>query len=581
MTRSSWPSSAAPDVPPRQPARILIIDDDTDTCRILSLIFRREGYEVVTAETGQVALEQATMTELHLALLDLQLPDTTGVDLLTPLQKLQPDIAVIVFTGHASVESAIQALNSGASAYITKPIKMDEVLAKVADVLEKQQLVRDKRDAEETLRRRNRELALFNRVVTAATSTLDGDQVLQEACDGLAQAFDLHRVDAVLLNGDGTIGTIVAEHLLEGQTAWLGNQIRIAELPLLRHLAAHPTPILIKEPQGDERLEAAHDLLAEIDTSALLLVPIPVARGRVAGAFALHTCTQRAFSEDEITLALNVAAAAGQALETARLYQALRRNVEKLEETVAQRTAELEVALARAQDADRVKSEFVSNVSHELRTPLASIKLFLGLLDRGQPEKHPVYLDTLRRETDRLQNLIETLLDISRLDLGKTEAQVRPTDLNHLVETLAADREALAADRGLSLDVALTEPLPLVQADPKLIEQVLTNLLTNAVNYTPAGGKVCLCTGTDNRDGGPGVTISVSDTGPGIPEQERPHLFERFYRGSAGQSSKAPGTGLGLAICKEIMMLHKGHIMLQSGAANSGATFTIWLPGVQ
>jgi signal transduction histidine kinase len=204
------------------------------------------------------------------------------------------------------------------------------------------------------------------------------------------------------------------------------------------------------------------------------------------------------------------------------------------------------------------------------------LKLYLHLLTRGRPEKLESYIVTLRREVDRLQDLIEGLLDISRLDLGKTQANLEPVDLNLLVTTLVTDRWALVDDRGLRMDVEEDESLPMALADHKLVEQVLTNMLTNAVNYTPVGGTVTLRTGLAGADDQQWVTASVVDTGPGISTAEQEHLFERFFRGEAGRASTAPGTGLGLAICKEIMELHGGRITVDS-EAGAGSTFTVWL----
>jgi PAS domain S-box-containing protein len=440
-----------------------------------------------------------------------------------------------------------------------------------------QREIAERARAENETRRRNREMVLLNRVIMAVTSTLDADYALNVTCKELAQAFDLPYATALLLDAEGTEATVVAEHRALGRPSRLGESMPVAGNPAVKHVLQHRAPLTVSGAQTDEWQAAASSLMRRFDTRSLLLVPITLARGRAAGVIGLHAAEHRDFTDDEIAVAQNVAAATGQALETARLYQALRRNVENLEETIAQRTAELEVALERARDADRVKSEFVSNVSHELRTPLTSLKLYLGLLARGQPGKCGTYLDILRRETDRLQNLIEALLDVSRLDLGKTRANLQPTDLNLLVGTLATDRRALAVDRGLSLDVKLAEGLPLAQADPKLIEQVLTNLLTNAFNYTPAGGKIALSTAVAKAEDRQWITASVSDTGPGIPDEEQPHLFERFYRGAAGRASDAPGTGLGLAICKQIMDLHDGQITLASEPGR-GSTFTAWLP---
>jgi PAS domain S-box-containing protein len=436
--------------------------------------------------------------------------------------------------------------------------------------------IKERAKAEAELRRRNRELALLNRVITTSTSTLDVEYVLQITCDELARAFNLPYAAAILYNADRTHGTIISEYLSPGRPSQMGRVIPVAGDPLMEHLLESAAPLAIPDAQTHEWLVNQREMLETYGTASLLTVPMMLARGRVAGTIVLHAPQRREFSADEMTLAQNVAAAAGHALETARLYQALRRNVEKLEETVAQRTVELQDALVRAQDADRVKSEFVSNVSHELRTPLANLKLYLHLLTRGRPEKHESYLTTLRREVDRLQDLIEALLDVSRLDLGKTQANLRPVDLNLLMTTLVTDRLALVSDRGLSLDVDEDAELPRVLADPKLIEQVLTNLLTNAVNYTPVGGTITLRTRRTNAEGRQWVTASVVDTGPGISDDEKGRLFERFYRGEAGRASSAPGTGLGLAICKEIMDLHGGRITLESELGR-GSIFSLWL----
>jgi PAS domain S-box-containing protein len=468
--------------------------------------------------------------------------------------------------------------------YTPEQMRLAQSLAAQAAIaIEKAQLfdqsqreIAERVRAEQELRRRNRELALLNRVITVVTSTLDADQVLHVACQELARAFDLPQATAVLLNARGTEGTVVAEYLWPGRRSCLGTTLSIKDNPLAQHVLEEKVSLVVSEAQKDQGLIGVQDLLRAFGTRSLLIVPIPVARGRIAGAIALHAVEKRGFGEEEITLAQNVAAAAGQALETARLYDAMRRHAEKLGETVAQRTLELQEALVRAQDADRVKSQFVSNVSHELRTPLANLKLYLHLLTRGMPEKRESYIDTLRREVDRLQDLIEGLLDISRLDLGKIQANLQPVDLNLLVSTLVTDRWALVVDRGLRLDVEEDESLPPAMTDRKLIEQVLTNLLTNAVNYTPAGGTITLRTGTTKTGGQRWVIVSITDTGPGISLDEQEHLFERFFRGEAGRNSTAPGTGLGLAICREIIHLHGGHITVQS-EPGQGSTFTVWL----
>ncbi len=430
--------------------------------------------------------------------------------------------------------------------------------------------------AEKEIRRRNREMALLNRVIMASTSTLDVEHVLDVTCRELAHAFNLPQAAAALLNAQQTEASVVAEYLKPGRASTLGSTVPVTGNALLEALLQKRGPLTVADGWGDSEYGAIIKQMQERGTASLLIVPIILARGRVAGFIGLEASEPRVFSEEESSLAQNVAAAAGQALEIARLYHAVRSHAERLQETIAQRTAELQEALKRARDADRVKSEFVSNVSHELRTPLTNLKLYLSLLTRGVPEKRQTYLDTLQREADRLQSLIEALLDISRLDLGKTQVDLQPTDLNVLVGTLIADRVALAAERGLSLDVEPAARLPLVLADVRLIEQVLSNLLTNAINYTPPGGTILLRTAAAEDDGRTWATVSVRDTGPGISAKDRKNLFERFYRGEAGRGGEAPGTGLGLAICKEILDRHKGHINFES-EPGKGSTFTVWL----
>ena len=226
-------------------------------------------------------------------------------------------------------------------------------------------------------------------------------------------------------------------------------------------------------------------------------------------------------------------------------------------------------------ELDRLKNEFVSNVSHELRTPIANVKLYITLLTRGKPEKYEDYLQTLRREAARLEKLIEDLLDLSRLDLGTTQLVLNSTDLNQLAAQLIADRTALAAQHHLVVDYHSDSNMPLVQADEAKLVQVMSNLLTNAINYTPPGGQITVSTVLRDLQGEHWGTFTVQDTGPGISPQDLPHLFERFYRGAAGRKSGAPGTGLGLAISRQIMDRMGGYITAES-EPGQGAAFTVW-----
>ncbi len=238
--------------------------------------------------------------------------------------------------------------------------------------------------------------------------------------------------------------------------------------------------------------------------------------------------------------------------------------------------------ISTLKELDRLKSQFVSDVSHELRTPLTNIRLYLDLLrETADRDKSLTYLDTLTRESERLAHLIDDLLSLSRLEARATPLNVAPVDTSQLLAALVEDRRTLAAKRGLQLNLQCQPDMPFAQGDQRLLTQVFTNLLTNAMNYTPDGGRITLSTRLRVTPQGEWIVGEVADTGPGIPPEEQPLLFRRFFRGRASHRQGASGTGLGLAICKEIAELHGGRITLESdGIPGHGSAFAVWLPRV-
>jgi PAS domain S-box-containing protein len=233
--------------------------------------------------------------------------------------------------------------------------------------------------------------------------------------------------------------------------------------------------------------------------------------------------------------------------------------------------------ISKLKEVDRLKSGIISSVSHELKTPLTTIKTYLMLLRRGKPEKRESYLGVLDRETDRLTNIIVDFLDLSALDSGKIRSRLEPVDIQAALDEVMVSCETRANTRQIHLHSAVDGSLPPVLADTNQLEQVLTNLIVNALIYTPQGGKVTIAAGNGELGNRPAVWFSVADTGPGIPPDEIPYIFERFYRGEAARSGNMPGTGLGLAICKEIIDRHSGKITVESGP-DSGTVFIVWLP---
>ncbi|MCZ7551603.1 MAG: hypothetical protein B6D39_05370 [Anaerolineae bacterium UTCFX2] len=236
--------------------------------------------------------------------------------------------------------------------------------------------------------------------------------------------------------------------------------------------------------------------------------------------------------------------------------------------------------VTRFHELDRMKTQFVSDVSHELRTPLTNLSLFLDLLeDEEDAQKRARFQATLRRETNRLTELIEDLLTISRLESNRINYSIKEIDVCRLIQDIVDDRNHMANRRDLRLLFTRPTNLPNALADQALLTQVLSNILTNALIYSPPGGQIEMRAFFDQDAGKPWIKISVSDNGFGIDPAELPTIFDRFYRGSASRKAESPGTGLGLAISAEIMERLGGKITVASQVGR-GSTFTLWLQGV-
>jgi GAF domain-containing protein/two-component sensor histidine kinase len=414
--------------------------------------------------------------------------------------------------------------------------------------------------------RRLVELTVVRQVMELVNRRLEMDALLEEVVQQVGTVLGYPVVEVYLVEEDDLILGAAFGGPRDKHIRIPINQGIIGRVVRTNHPAFVPDVS-----QDPDYLVGLHETRSEI------AVPLHK-EGVVIGVLNIESPVLSVFSDDDVRLLSLLANQLSIAVENSALYERLRQHASSLEETVNARTAELAEALEQARAAEKLKSQFVSDVSHELRTPLSNIRLYLDLMRRGRTERYESYLQTLNRETNRLVVLIEDLLAVSRIDAGSVIPYPVLLDLNALARGLVEDRQRLFADRGLDLEVALDSRLPRVSADERMISQVLANLMTNALNYTPAGGKVQLKTRIehDNRDAAWAV-LSVTDNGLGIAKDEQEHIFERFFRGKASRMMGTPGTGLGLSICKEVIERHGGRITLQS-AAQRGSTFSVWLP---
>jgi len=228
---------------------------------------------------------------------------------------------------------------------------------------------------------------------------------------------------------------------------------------------------------------------------------------------------------------------------------------------------------------DQMKSDFVNMVAHELRSPLVSIRQLNSVLLEGLAgplaEKQEQFVKRGIKKIDALLALINDLLDVAKLEAGRLVQKRTAIDLSELIEDMVLLMQLRAKDQGILLTHSCENMKPVV-ADPRNIEEVLNNLLTNAINYSPEGGKVTVTArGVDNF-----VEIKVSDTGVGIAPEELPKIFYKFYRVKHPKTRQVTGTGLGLSIVKGIVEAHRGSIHVES-VPDRGTTFTVMLPAVQ
>jgi signal transduction histidine kinase len=221
---------------------------------------------------------------------------------------------------------------------------------------------------------------------------------------------------------------------------------------------------------------------------------------------------------------------------------------------------------------ERLRRDLVANVSHELKTPLSALQAHLENLLDGVEQPNPQLLGVMLQQSERLSRLVDELLDLSRLESGDVPLELEQIRLGPLVDRVVGEIEVARPDRRVKIRNQVPADLPAVEADRERIHQVLFNLLDNAHRFTPPGGVVIVRAVRDNGS----CEVTVQDTGPGIPEEHLPLVFERFYRVDPSRSRDDGGTGIGLAIARSVVEAHGGRIWAESGAR--GSTFRFVLP---
>jgi len=259
----------------------------------------------------------------------------------------------------------------------------------------------------------------------------------------------------------------------------------------------------------------------------------------------------------------------GQCLDNIKLFEDLYLSKDELEKKIRERTTELVKTLKEMEGVNKAKSDFISSVSHELRTPLTSVKGFSSLLVAEKfgalPPEAKARLEKIDQNVNKLVEMVNVLLDISRIESGKTEIKIAPADIVKLIKDAGDFLSPQIQAKKITFETELPDEL-VVLMDKNLIERVLINLINNSLKFTPEGGKIKIVCAQENER----AKISITDTGCGIPKEDMGKLFSEFYRSQLTKGM--PGTGLGLSLVKRIIETHKEKIWVES-EVGKGTTF--------
>jgi len=408
--------------------------------------------------------------------------------------------------------------------------------------------------------RNRRQAAFLSRLTATISTSLEPRQILAALADLTVPYFaDWCAVD--IQQEGGHIERLAHQHVNPDKAALvkeLRQRYESPHTPLSatfvirtgeRAVALEMTDAVLKQAAaGDpERLR----LLRELESLSYLCLPLKI-QGRTIGAVTLaRSESGRKFDEEDLRVAEDAASRTALAVDNARAYEQL-------------------------QAANQLKDEFLATLSHELRTPLNAILGYARMLRSGvlKEDRRTQALETLERNATSLTQMVEDVLDVSRIAAGKIRLHIQPVDLSSVLRDAMATVRPAADAKGVGLDSILESQVGPVSGDPDRLQQVVWNLLSNAVKFTPRGGRVQMrLQRVDSH-----VEIPVSDTGIGIREDFLPHLFERFRQGDSTTTRAHGGLGLGLAIARRIVELHGGRIQAFSPGEGQGSTFRVELP---
>lgn len=538
-------------------SKILIVDDEKDTAETLSRNLSRRGYEVQTANTGEQGVKKAQQGKFDIVLLDIQLPGMDGVRALEEIKKINPEAEFIMITGYGSVNSAIESMQKGAYDYLEKPFSSDKIAISIEKALEKHQLT---------------EIVVLYEISKAIFSTIEMDGLLKIIVDLAMKTLQADDASIMLFDESGKLFIAISygldEQVKKDTRLALGERIAgwVAE--------SRQPLILTNGLVNDERFA---DIRGREDIISAMVIPL-VKNEKVLGILSVNRMNiSRNFTKVDLYKSSIFASLASLALDNAHLYKnlltaqdELKFSKANLENKVKERSLEFIRAneeLGRRSEelkfANKAKSEFLANMSHELRTPLNSIIGFSEILFDEKTgslnDKQKEFLNYILSSGKHLHILINEVLDLAKVEAGKMNLALSDVPIKNLVEGVATLMKEMVLKKNIKMLLEIPEGIGSIEADERKVKQVLFNLFSNAVNFTPAGGKIGLRAAKNDLE----VELAVWDTGVGIASEELGRMFEYFHRIDTAYSRAVEGSGLGLAYSKRLVDLHGGRIWIE------------------
>ncbi|MEW6266047.1 MAG: GAF domain-containing protein [Thermodesulfobacteriota bacterium] len=440
-----------------------------------------------------------------------------------------------------------------------------EYVSRIEDEIEERTRV------EEALRHSIQEMTALNNLAHKTGRHLTFKDVVRAALESLVEPINPDMIVIFLLEDDRLVTQeFHAPHLSLSQAD-------LAEHVVGQCLCGHSVQvgqsIYVADMENDPRCR--RDECRKAGLSSFAALPLIVGDG-VIGVLGLGTRERRDFGQEARFLETLV----GQlsvALMNARHYEQIRNQAAELEIRVAERTSELAVAMEKAREADRIKSAFLASMSHELRTPLNSIIGFTGILLQELPgplnPEQKKQMEMVKNSARHLLDLINDVLDISKIEAGQLALSYERFDYRKLVDKVVRSVGPLAEKKGLRFDLNLEEGLAEIRSDRRRMEQILINLINNAIKFTDQGRVSVAARLADAR-----VVTTVRDTGIGMKSEEMETLFKEFRQLDSGLARRFEGTGLGLSICKKLVEMMGGNILAESDGPGLGSAFTFTLP---